>query len=46
MTLDDMTIDEKRIAEQARRDAIQACVLPRLNAVRRQRGGVVTGGVV
>jgi hypothetical protein len=27
MTLDDMTIDKKQIAEQARRDAIQACVL-------------------
>jgi hypothetical protein len=27
MTLNDMTIDEKQIAEQARRDAIQACVL-------------------
>jgi hypothetical protein len=27
MTLDDMTIDEKQIAEQARRDAIRACVL-------------------
>jgi hypothetical protein len=27
MTLDDMTIDEKQIAKQARRDAIQACVL-------------------
>ena len=27
MTLDGMTIDEKQIAEHARRDAIQACVL-------------------
>ena len=27
MTLDGMTIDEKQIAEHARRDVIQACVL-------------------
>ena len=27
MALDGMTIDEKQIAEHARRDAIQACVL-------------------